>query len=396
VDDAAEDRQNQLSTVPPQILLLPLLSHLDLSRNKISSLEFSSPVEPSDEGLGYGAGFLSTSFSRNKKKSNAVLPALQVVNLGFNALTNGSLKALGQAKMLRTINLESNRIAGVLDLQEAGLTKRDLPYLSQLNLSGNAGLEDTRGDLTGVEVNMEDCGSSAQTSNNAPVVNSGIPGTEQPTREKKPALPIPEPTTTMVYKSCPAATFDSLPLDIDFDLYLPSAPCGPSGHPMVIWFHGGGLLQGNKENLPPHFRRLPEHGFARDEHVAVISPNYRLAPQVPILDILSDITALMDFVKGRLNDKLKKMGKGDHVVDVNRICLSGGSAGGYLAMIAGMGVAPRASDESVGGYRGEKGVKCIAPFYPITDLEDPFWATKTNPVPWWGKRYVAEPCPGHD
>lgn len=364
------------------------MSHLDLSHNKISTLDFSSPVEPSDEGLGYGAGFLSTSFSRNKKKSNTILPALQVLNLGYNALINDNLKLLGQIKTLRSVNLEANRLTGVLDVDEAGLIKRDLPSLTTLNLSGNVGLKETKGDLTGVEVDMTDCGGGSQAFDSVSAANSGIPGTEQPTREKQPALPVPEPTLTMVYKSCPAATFDSLPLDIDFDLYLPSTPCGPAGHPLVIWFHGGGLLQGNKENLPPHLRRLPEHPYARDERVAVISPNYRLAPQVPILDILSDITALLDFVKGKLNDKLKKMGQGEHLVDVNRICLSGGSAGGYLAMIAGMAVAPRASDESVGGYRGEKGVRCIAPFYPITDLEDPFWATKTNPVPWWGKRWV--------
>jgi hypothetical protein len=53
-------------------------------------------------------------------------------------------------------------------------------------------------------------------------------------------------------------------------------------------------------------------------------------------------------------------------------------------------VPKEAREEAVGGYRGEvqgddHGIKCIAPFYPITDLTDEFWATKTDPVPFHGK-----------
>jgi len=336
--------------------------------------------------LSYGAGFLSTSFSRNQKKTSALLPSLSSLSLGYNKLTNDSLTPLGRLKILRSLNLEANKLSDTLDVDDIGIGKLALPGLTSLNLSGNPGLKGTSGNLEGVQVDLEGCGHGfalAQTADEAVV-----PGAAQPAREKKPPLPVPEPTLTMVYKMCPAATFDSLPLDIDFDLYLPTEPAGPSGHPLVIWFHGGGLLQGNKENLPPHFRRLPEHAYdkgGRSEHVAVISPNYRLAPQVPILDIFSDVTALLEFIRTKLNDRLKKQGKAEHFIDPERICLSGGSAGGYLALMGGMQVPPRASDESVGGYRGEKGIKCIAPFYPITDLEDPFWSTKTNPVPWWGK-----------
>jgi acetyl esterase/lipase len=375
---------NMLASLPPQLLLLPALSHLDLSHNKITSLDFSHPTEPTDEGLGYGSGFLSTSFSRGQKKSKAILPALQSLNLGYNALTNESVAALGQIKTLRSLNLEANKLDGVLDVDSTGLGKSHLQNLATLNLSGNPSLKDTRGDLSGVEVNLDNCGhghTQTESSDNTPA--------PQPARPTKPALPVPSPTATYVYRTTPAATFDSEPLAIDFDLYLPASAPGPSGHPLVIWFHGGGLLQGNKENLPPHFRRLPSIPLGKDgqtEHVAVISPNYRLAPQVPILDILSDVTALLEYVRTKLNDKLKKDDRGDHLIDTSRIGLSGGSAGGYLAMIAGLAVPPRATDEAVGGYRGEKGIRCIAPFYPITDLEDPFWATKTNPVPWAGKR----------
>jgi acetyl esterase/lipase len=199
---------------------------------------------------------------------------------------------------------------------------------------------------------------------------------------------VPEPTSTLIYRTIPAGPSAPV-LDLDLDLYLPPVSSTTDrAHPLVIWFHGGGLLQGNKENLPPHFRRLPRTSLAspagQHESVAVISPNYRLAPQVPILDILSDVTALLDFVREQLNGVLAN--NGEARIDTTRICLSGGSAGGYLALMAGLSMPERLGLEEVGGYRGETGIRCIAPFYPITDLHDAFWATKTDPVPWMDRR----------
>jgi acetyl esterase/lipase len=291
---------------------------------------------------------------------------------------------------MRILNLARNALQGVLDVESIGAGIDDMPGLTSLVLSGNARLRGTEGDLApGAVIEMEGCGVAGGSSR---MTTSSHQAESQAAAGDTPSAPkpvgngsgIPLPDLTMVYRTCPAATFDSEPLNIQFDLYLPPQ-AGNTPVPLVIWFHGGGLLQGNKENLPPHLRRLPQHSFAGDQHIAVISPNYRLAPQVPIIDILSDITSVFSFVKTRLNDQLKKEGRGEYVIDTERICVSGGSAGGYLALIAGIQVPKSASDEVVGGYRGEGGIKCIAPFYPITDLTDEFWSTETNPVPWYGR-----------
>jgi len=340
---------------------------------------------PSDEALAYGAGFLSTSFSRasSSKGPRPVWPVLRSLSLGFNKLRSGELKALAGLKAMRVLNLENNSLDGVIDLEETGFGVKDLPELASLVLSGNARLRGVTGSIaSGGKVETAGCCLSEIRSDTAP-----RPTRSRPTPSAASTLPIPLPTTTITYRSLPAATFDSLPLDVDFDLYLPARPANGVGHPLVIWFHGGGLLQGNKENLSPHLRRLPTYNYG-SENIAVISPNYRLAPQVPILEILGDITTLLSFVRTKLNDRLSKTGQDGHRIDTSRICLSGGSAGGYLALIAGIEMPKSASAEEVGGYRGEEGIKCIAPFCPISDLTDQFWATKTDPVPFVSYRYA--------
>ncbi|ADV21197.1 hypothetical protein CNC04030 [Cryptococcus gattii WM276] len=394
---------NTLSSIPPSVLLLPQLQVLDLSHNSISSLSFDSPVGPSEEGLGYGSGFFTTAIQRQTalKSERPILPVLRHLSFGSNTITLEGLKGLANVnlKHMKVLNLERNNLSGFLDVQSLGISEKDMPELSHLVLSGNVNIRGLIGTIASTtKVDTIGCNLRQATPS---FDREGTPTTEDnrdkassaieagPAADDVNTLYIPEPDLTIVYRTLPAATFDSEPLAVDLDIYLPSIPAGPSGHPLVIWFHGGALLQGNKENLPPHFRRLPSHIYSRgdgcpDESVAVISPNYRLAPQVPILDILSDITALLGYIQTNLNDRLIKDGKGNHKIDASRICLSGGSAGGYLALIAGLTVPDEVGDEELGAYRGLKNeaIKCLAPFYPITDLTDKFWATETNPVPW--------------
>jgi len=79
---------------------------------------------------------------------------------------------------------------------------------------------------------------------------------------------------TFVYKTAP--------VPIRLDVYLPSAPPSDGqGLPLLVWFHGGGLLQGNRDSVAPHhLNGVTKHGYA------LISADYRLCPQVSVGEVL--------------------------------------------------------------------------------------------------------------
>lgn len=141
-------------------------------------------------------------------------------------------------------------------------------------------------------------------------------------------------------------------LDIAFDLYLPEG--NANNLPILLWYHGGGLLQGHKGQLAPHMRKA-----TKQYNLAVISADYRLAPQASVQEILEDVEDGIKFIRTQLSSKV-----GEGILDVDRLAVSGSSAGGYLALLAGIHVEPKP--------------KVILPIYPITDPLGTFF---TNPQP---------------
>lgn len=131
------------------------------------------------------------------------------------------------------------------------------------------------------------------------------------------------PTKTIVYKTVDA-------LQISLDIYLPSG--SSSKAPILLWYHGGGLLQGHRNQLTPWMRRAVE-----DQKLAVISADYRFAPQVGVADILQDVQDSIRFIRTELASHLDN----PSAIDQTRLAVSGSSAGGYLALLAGLYVDPK-------------------------------------------------------
>ncbi|BGP19105.1 hypothetical protein JCM10213_008048 [Rhodosporidiobolus nylandii] len=154
-------------------------------------------------------------------------------------------------------------------------------------------------------------------------------------------------------------------LDIELDFLLPEKAAKENPVPILVWWHGGGLLQGSRKTVWPHLLSAPSK-----HNLCLVSPDYRLAPQTRFPGILSDIAAVMAYIRSPAF-----LAATGGKVDQSKLIVSGGSAGGWLALLAGTGT----GFEACGLEKPEKPL-AIAAIYPISDLNDPFWTTKQNPV----------------
>lgn len=130
-----------------------------------------------------------------------------------------------------------------------------------------------------------------------------------------PALPQKQ---TVTYKQAG-------PLAIQADVY--SYP-DPRPRPVIVWLHGGALINGHRESVSQRVRN-----FALTNGYVLVSFDYRLAPETKLPGIISD---LEDAFRWLRHDAPRRF----HL-DPDRIAVTGGSAGGYLTLVAGHRVQPR-------------------------------------------------------
>lgn len=102
-------------------------------------------------------------------------------------------------------------------------------------------------------------------------------------------------------------------------------PTTDSGQPVLVYFHGGGLVMGSNHSFEPLARALASASSA-----AVVAVDYRLAPEHPPPAQFDDAYAATEWV-GRHAVELG--------VDADRLVVVGDSAGGSLA--AGVALAAR-------------------------------------------------------
>ena len=151
-------------------------------------------------------------------------------------------------------------------------------------------------------------------------------------------------------------------VELKLDLYLPRK--ATELVPLVINFHGGGWVEGNKEGPMLGLLRYMQMGFA------VANVGYRLGRVSPAPAAVEDTRCALRWLSRRAKD---------FKIDTRKIVLTGGSAGGHLALITGM--LPEgnpfdracATDDStrwVSGTEPPLAVAAIINYFGITDVED--------------------------
>lgn len=147
--------------------------------------------------------------------------------------------------------------------------------------------------------------------------------------------------------------------DIDpqrtLDLYFPKPVKGAPATPILVFFHGGGWMAGDKSSEVEGTIAFAR-GCAK-EGVAVVITNYRLAPKARHPAQIEDCAQAVAFIR-----RYAKEFNGDP----GRLYVGGHSAGGHLAAL--LAVHPKYG-AAVGLKEGEiKGVVSIGGVYSLTGL----------------------------
>lgn len=135
------------------------------------------------------------------------------------------------------------------------------------------------------------------------------------------------------------------------DYYLPPNNGKPT--PVLINIHGGGWNHGTKESQTG-FNTFFKMGFA------VVNIEYRLTPQATAPAAVEDARCALIYVIK--NAKTLN-------IDVNKVVVMGGSAGGHLALMAGLLANDHRFDGNCPGVENIK-VAAIIDKYGITDVWD--------------------------
>ena len=125
------------------------------------------------------------------------------------------------------------------------------------------------------------------------------------------------------------------------------------GQPVVVWIHGGALINGHRESVPQWLMDA-----CRDSSYVLVSLDYRLAPETQLPEIIADIEDAFRWIR--------EQGPELFQADPQRIAVVGGSAGGYLTLTAGFRVQPRP--------------KALVSLWGYGDLVGP-WYSEPSPHP---------------
>ncbi len=137
------------------------------------------------------------------------------------------------------------------------------------------------------------------------------------------------------------------------DIYWPEKGDGP--FPVIVSIHGGAYMGGDKRDIQV---TAALEGLKHD--YAVVAINYRMSGEAKFPALVHDVKAAIRWI--RANAKL-------HLFNPDKIATWGGSAGGYLSLMAGVSTnVPELDDLSLGNADQPSHVQAVVAWFPPTDF----------------------------
>jgi len=137
------------------------------------------------------------------------------------------------------------------------------------------------------------------------------------------------------------------------DIYWPPDCNGP--YPVIVSIHGGAFMFGDKRDtqLNPMLNGL-KRGYV------VVSINYRMSGEATFPALVQDIKAAIRWIRANADT---------HQFDPQRLAIWGGSAGGYLALMAGVSAdVPELDDPTLGNPEQSSHVQAVVDWFGPTDF----------------------------
>jgi acetyl esterase/lipase len=137
------------------------------------------------------------------------------------------------------------------------------------------------------------------------------------------------------------------------DIYWPEGRVGP--FPVILAIHGGAFKFGDKrdDQVVPMLAGLVR-GYV------VVSINYRMSGEAIFPALVQDVFAAIRWVRAHATQ---------YHFDAEKIATWGGSAGGYLSLMAGVGLGvPIFTDLSLGNHNQIGDVQAVVAWFPPTDF----------------------------
>ena len=169
----------------------------------------------------------------------------------------------------------------------------------------------------------------------------------------------------------PEATLGGVIRDIDpvgernhaqaLDLYLPTTTATPGPVPLVLFVHGGGWSQGDKQALDDRKAGglVALVDLLRANGYAVAGVNYRLSGEAQWPAPLHDVQSAVRHLRANA---------GDYGLDPDRFAIAGESSGGHLALMLGLTSQVDDLQGGRGAFETSAHVASIISYYGVTDL----------------------------